>query len=153
MQDILNLKVKHREKFRPFAPVITVEDVPDWFECDKPVPEPADYMLMVYPIKKEKRKIIPAVTHVDGSGRLQVIRKNQHAKYYAVIKEFEKMTKVPILINTSFNIRGEPIVCTPRDAYRCMMGTGIDYLVMGNFMVKREDNPNDMWDSEKLAND
>lgn len=153
MQDILNLKVKHREKFRPFAPVIPLEDVPDWFDCDKPVPEPADYMLMVYPIKKAKRKLIPAVTHVDGSGRLQVIRKTQHPLYYATIKEFEKLSKVPILINTSFNIRGEPIVCTPEHAYRCMMGTGIDYLSVGHFLVKRSDNLRDAWDSEKIAKD
>ncbi len=153
MQDILNLKVKHREKFRPFAPVVPVEKAEEWFECDYPIPEPTDYMLMVYPIKKEKRKIIPAVTHVDGSGRLQTIRRQQNPLYYDLIKEFEKISKVPILINTSFNIRGEPIACSPEDAYRCMMGTGIDYLVMGNFIIKREDNPKDMWDSEKIAKD
>lgn len=153
MQDILNLKVKHREKFRPFAPVIPLEDTKDWFECDDPVPTPADYMLMVYPIKKEKRKIIPSVTHVDGSGRLQVIRREQQPRYYDTIREFGKLSGVPILINTSFNIRGEPIVCTPKDGYRCMMGTGIDSLVMGKFLVHREDNPKDMWDSESLAID
>ena len=108
---------------------------------------------MVYPIKKEYRKKIPAVTHVDGSGRLQTIRRSQHPNYYDLIKEFGKLSKIPILINTSFNIRGEPIVCTPYDAYKCMMGTGIDYLIMNNFLVKREDNPNDMWDSEKYATD
>jgi carbamoyltransferase len=153
MQDILNLKVKHREKFRPFAPVITVEDAPKWFECDLPIPEPADFMLMVYPIKKEKRKLIPAVTHVDGSGRLQTIRRKQNPLYYDLIKAFEKYSKTPILINTSFNIRGEPIVCSPEDAYRCMMGTGIDYLVMGSFIIKRVENQKDIWDSESLAND
>jgi len=153
MADILNLKVKHREKFRPFAPVITVENTYDYFECDKPVPPPTDFMLMVYPIKKDKRKIIPAVTHVDGSGRLQSIRKDQQPLYYGTIKEFEKLSKVPILINTSFNIRGEPIVCTPSDAYKCMMGTQIDYLVMGKYLIKREENPKDIWDSEKLAHD
>lgn len=153
MQNILNLKVKHREKFRPFAPVILFEKVHEWFESDDPVPEPADYMLMVYPIKKAKRKLIPAVTHVDGSGRLQVIRKHQQPLYYGVIKEFENLSGVPILINTSFNIRGEPIVCTPKHAYKCMMGTGIDYLSMGKYLIKREDNPKDMWDSEKYAKD
>lgn len=153
MQDILNLRVKHREKFRPFAPVIPAEDVPDWFDADEPVPEPADYMLMVYPVKKEKRKKIPAVTHVDGTGRLQTIREHQHPRYYNLIRAFEKHSKVPILINTSFNIRGEPIVCTPADAYRCMMGTGIDYLVVENFLIKRSDNLKDEWDSETVAMD
>ncbi len=153
MKDILNLKVKHREKFRPFAPVICLEDVHDYFEADKEIPFAADFMLMVYPIKKKKQPLIPAVTHVDGSGRLQVIRKEQNPLYYAVIKEFGKKSKTPILINTSFNIRGEPIVCTPHDAYKCMMGTGIDYLVMGKYLIKREDNPQHMWDSEKYATD
>jgi len=153
MKDILNKKVKHREFFRPFAPVILFEEVSKWFESDQPVPEPADYMLMVYQIKKEKRKIIPSVTHVDGSGRLQVIRKIQHPLYYQVIKEFQKLTGVPIIINTSFNIRGEPIVCAPQDAYKCMMGTGIDFTIMGSYLIKREDNPKDFWDSEKLAID
>jgi len=143
MQDILNLKVKHREKFRPFAPVIAVENANDYFECDNPIPLPTDFMLMVYPIKKEKQKLIPAVTHVDGSGRLQTIRKEQNYLYWSVIKEFGKLSKVPILINTSFNIRGEPIVCTPYDAYKCMMGTGIDYLIIDKFIIKRDDNLKD----------
>ena len=153
MQDILNLKVKHREKFRPFAPVVCVEDAMDYFECDYPIPIPTDFMLMVYPIREEKRKLIPAVTHVDGSGRLQTIRREQNELYWRVIKEFGKFSGVPILINTSFNIRGEPIVCTPYDGYKCMMGTGIDMLVIDKFLVKREDNAQDMWDSEKLAVD
>lgn len=153
MKDILNLKVKHREQFRPFAPVITAEDTYDYFEADEPLPIPADFMLMVYPIKRNKRKLIPAVTHVDGSGRLQTIRMEQNPRYYAVIKEFEKLSGVPILINTSFNIRGEPIVCTPEHAYRCMMGTGIDYLIMDKFLIARKDNSQHMWDSEKYIND
>ncbi|MGV8140839.1 MAG: carbamoyltransferase family protein [Candidatus Woesearchaeota archaeon] len=153
MQEILNLKVKHREKFRPFAPVVCEDDANKYFECDNPIPLPTDFMLMVYPIKKQYHKVIPAVTHVDGSGRLQTIRRNQNRRYYDVIKEFGKMSGIPILINTSFNIRGEPIVCTPKDAYRCMMGTGIDFLVMGKFLIKRMDNPKDLWDSEKYAKD
>jgi len=152
-QALLNEKVKHREKFRPFAPVVCEDDALKYFECDKPVPEPTDYMLMVYPVKKQWHKKIPSVTHVDGSGRLQTIRKNQNKLYYETIKEFGKLSKIPILINTSFNIRGEPIVCTYRDAYRCMMGTGIDYLVMDKFLIKRSDNPKHMWDSEALASD
>ncbi len=153
MQRILNEKVKHREKFRPFAPVICEDDALKYFDCDKPIPEPTDYMLMVYPIKKQWHKKIPSVTHVDGSGRLQTIRKKQNPLYYNVIKEFGKLSGIPILINTSFNIRGEPIVCTPYDAYKCMMGTGIDYLVIDKFLIKRADNPQDMWDSEKIAKD
>jgi carbamoyltransferase len=153
MQEILNLKVKHREKFRPFAPVVCEDDALTYFECDTPVPEPTDYMLMVYPIKEKWRNIIPAVTHVDGSGRLQTIRKEQNKAYYDLIKEFGELSGTPILINTSFNIRGEPIVCTPYNAYKCMMGTGIDYLIIDKFLVKREDNPQHMWDSEALAND
>lgn len=153
MQEILNLKVKHREKFRPFAPAVCEDDALKYFECDTPVPEPTDYMLMVYPIKKEYHKKIPAVTHVDGSGRLQTVRRHQNPSYYDLIKEFGKLSGIPIVVNTSFNIRGEPIVCTPYDAYKCMMGTGIDYLVMDKFLIKREDHPGDMWDSEKYAKD
>jgi carbamoyltransferase len=153
MQEILNLKVKHREKFRPFAPVVCEDDAKKYFECDIPIPKPTDFMLMVYPIKKQFQKEIPAVTHVDGSGRLQTIRKEDNPVYYDLIKEFGKYTGIPILINTSFNIRGEPIVLSPYYAYRCMMGTGIDYLVLDKFLIKREDNPEHIWDSEKLAKD
>ncbi len=153
MQEILNLKVKHREKFRPFAPVVCADDATTYFDCDTPVPEATDFMLMVYPIKPEWRSKIPAVTHIDGSGRLQTIRREQNPRYYDLVKTFGKRTGIPILINTSFNIRGEPIVCTPEDAYRCMMGTGIDYVVMDRFIIKREDNPRDKWDSERYAVD
>ncbi|MBU1203998.1 MAG: carbamoyl transferase, partial [Nanoarchaeota archaeon] len=138
---------------RPFAPVVCEDDALKYFECDTPIPEPTDFMLMVYLIKKKWHKKIPSVTHVDGSGRLQTIRRKQNALYYNLIKEFGKLSGIPILINTSFNIRGEPIVCTPYDAYKCMMGTGIDYLVMGKFLIKREDNLQDKWDSEKYARD
>jgi len=153
MQEILNLKVKHREKFRPFAPVVCEDDALKYFECDKPIPLPTDFMLMVYPVKKQWHKKIPGVTHVDGSGRLQTIRRNQNPLYYNLIKQFGKLSKIPILINTSFNIRGEPIVCTSYDAYKCMMGTGIDYLVIGKFLIKRQENLRDSWDSEKYAKD
>jgi len=152
-QDLLNDKVKHREKFRPFAPVVCEDDALKYFECDSPIPDPTDFMLMVYPIRKEWHKKIPSVTHVDGSGRLQTIRRDQNQLYYDLIKEFGKLSGVPISINTSFNIRGEPIVCTPYDAYKCMMGTGIDYVVIGKFLIKRGDNPQDRWDSEKYAKD
>lgn len=149
MKDILNLKVKHREQFRPFAPVVTAEDAKDYFDVDTEVP----FMSFVYPVRESKRKMLPAVTHVDGSGRLQTIRREANPRYYDVIREFEKLSKVPILVNTSFNIRGEPIVMTPEHAYRCFTGTGIDYLVIGNFLIKREDNKKDLWDSESLAKD
>ncbi len=153
MQEILNLKVKHREKFRPFAPVVCEDDALKYFDCDTPIPEATDFMLMVYPVREEYRKKIPAVTHVDGSGRLQSVRRFQNTLYYDLIKSFGKKSKIPILINTSFNIRGEPIVCSPFDAYKCMMGTGIDCLVMGHFIIKREDNLRDAWESEKYAKD
>ncbi|MBD3203494.1 hypothetical protein GF327_04320 [Candidatus Woesearchaeota archaeon] len=144
-KDILNNKVKHRESFRPFAPVVCKEDAAEYFECDEPLPNPADFMLMVYPIKKKIQKILPSVTHVDGTGRLQSVSRKSNPLFYDLLREFEKLSGIPILINTSFNIRGEPIVCTPYDAYRCMMGTGIDYLIIENFLVKREDNLQDKW--------
>lgn len=145
MRDILNAKVKHRELFRPFAPVICADDATKYFLCDNPVPNPTDYMLMVYPIMEKEKTKIPAVTHVDNSGRLQTIRENQNPLYYKLIKKFGTLTGVPIIVNTSFNIRGEPIVCSPQDAYRCMMGTEIDYLVIDHYIIKRADNLKDSW--------
>jgi len=153
MKRILNEKVKKRESYRPFAPVVCEDDALTYFNCDKPIPEPTDFMLMVYPIFKEWHKKLPSITHIDGSGRLQTIRKEQNDLYYRLIKQFGKLSTIPILINTSFNIRGEPIVCTPEQAYKCMMGTGIDYLVMDKFLIKRSDNPNDMWNSEASKDD
>jgi carbamoyltransferase len=153
MKEILNQKVKHREGFRPFAPVVCADDVEKYFECDRPLPEPTGFMLMVYPIKKMFRSKLASVAHVDGSGRLQAIRREHNPLYYDLIKGYGKASGMPILINTSFNVRGEPIVCTPYDAYRCMMGTGIDYLVIDRFLVKRDENPEDMWDSESHAKD
>ena len=145
MRDILNEKVKHRELFRPFAPVICADDVTDYFDCDEPLPRIVDFMLMVYNIKKDKRHLIPAVCHVDGSGRLQTIHQEQNPLYYDLIKRFGELTGVPVLINTSFNIRGEPIVCSPQDAFKCMMGTDIDYLVIDHYLVKRADNLKNEW--------
>jgi len=152
-QDLLNRKVKHRELFRPFAPAVCLEDAATYFEIDDPLPEAADFMLMVYPVRVAWRRKLPAITHVDGSGRLQSVRREQNRDYYDLIKEVGAATSIPVIINTSFNIRGEPIVCTPGDAYRCMMGTGIDYLIMEDFLIARIDNPRDMWDSERLAVD
>ncbi len=152
-KEVLNEKVKHRERFRPFAPAVCEDDAPTYFDCDTPIPEPADFMLMVYPVKERWRRTLPSVTHVDGSGRLQAVRRKQNPDYYDLIKEFGKLSGVPIVINTSFNIRGEPIVCTPQDAYNCMMGTGIDCLVMDRFLIWRSENPKDLWDSESSAGD
>ncbi len=136
MKDILNLKVKHREPFRPFAPVITYENMKEYFEGNYEVP----YMLHVFKIKRDKIKKIPAAAHVDGSGRLQTIKKHQNKRYYDLIKEFQKLSGVPILLNTSFNVRGEPIVCNPEDALNCMINTGIDYLVFENILVEKNKN-------------
>ncbi len=149
MKDILNLKVKHREQFRPFAPVVPLEDAKKYFEVDLEVP----FMSFVYPVREEMRLILTAITHVDGTGRLQTITEKQNPMYYKLIKEFKKHSGVPVLVNTSFNIRGEPIVMTPQHAYRCFTGTGIDYLVVGNCLIDRNENKKDLWDSESLAKD
>jgi carbamoyltransferase len=132
MKDILNAKIKHRESFRPFAPSIMEEFVSEYFEIDIPSP----YMLMVAPVKKPKE--IPAVTHVDGTGRLQTVSKESNELYYNLINEFYKITGVPVIINTSMNVMGEPIVNTPEQAYQMIVKTDMDYLVMGNFLVKRD---------------
>jgi carbamoyltransferase len=153
MRDKLNLKVKHREAFRPFAPSVCAEDASTYFECDEPIPAPADSMLMVYPVRPHWRAKLPAVTHVDGTGRVQTVRQNADPLYHALIKSVGEVTGVPMVVNTSFNIRGEPVVCTPEQAYRCMMGTGIDCLVMEDYLIWRHENPADMWDSEATAKD
>lgn len=149
----LNSRVKHREKFRPFAPAVCEDDAVKYFICDKPVPVPSDFMLMVYPVRKEWQEAIQSVTHIDGSGRLQTVRRQCNRLFYELIKEFGRLSGMPMLINTSFNIRGEPIVCTVHDAYKCMMGTGIDALVIGKFLVYRKDNLNDEWDSARVTKD
>jgi carbamoyltransferase len=138
MQDILNAKVKHREMFRPFAPVILEEHVPDFFESDQPLPEIAKYMLMVYPFTKRGKKDISSVVHVNGTGRLQSISKKDNPLYYSLIDHYYQKTGVPVIINTSFNIRGEPIVCYPQDAVNCFLGTDIDYLVIDQFLVSKK---------------
>jgi len=131
MKDILNEKIKHRESFRPFAPSILEEYISEYFDIDKPSP----YMLMVAPVKKPKN--IPAVTHVDGTGRLQTVSKNTNPLYYDLINEFYKITKVPVIINTSMNVMGEPIVNTPEQAYQMIVKTDMDCLVMGNNLVRK----------------
>ena len=133
MKNILNLKIKRRESFRPFAPSIIREAVPDWFETDYDVP----FMLQVYQIRAEKRSRIPAVTHVNGSGRLQSVTQNQNARYYRLIKAFESLTGVPIVLNTSFN-ENEPVVCKTGEALDCFLRTKMDVLVMGNWFIERQ---------------
>ena len=137
MMDIINAKVKHREMFRPFAPVILREKTKDYFVTDKNIPISTDYMLLVYPFKSNVKSKVPAVVHVDGTGRLQTIDEKSNFKYYQLIKTYYQKTGIPLIINTSFNVRGEPIVCTPSDAVKCFLSTEIDYLVIGNYLVKK----------------
>ncbi len=154
MQKNLNLKVKFRESFRPFAPSILREDVDQWFDFSEDSP----YMLLVADVKKNLRyelnesdknlfgidklntirSTIPAVTHIDYSARIQTVHKDTNSKYYALISEFKKLTGCPIIVNTSFNVRGEPIVCTATDAFKCFMGTNLDCLVIGNYFLAKE---------------
>jgi len=134
MKDILNDRIKKREPFRPFAPSILEEHVGDYFEQTHPAPT----MLMVYQIKPEHRASIPAVTHVDGSGRLQTVSRETNERYYQLISDFHRLTCVPVVLNTSFN-ENEPIVCTPRDAIDCFLKTRMDVLYLGNFAVRRND--------------
>lgn len=137
IQDILNAKVKHREMFRPFAPVILKEKVADFLKTDLPLPKIADYMLLVYPFQAKVTADIPGVVHINQTGRLQSIKREDNPLYYDLIKTHQQKTGLPILINTSFNVRGEPIVCTPEDAVKCFLGTGIEVLVMDSFVVKK----------------
>jgi carbamoyltransferase len=158
MQKVLNLKVKYRESFRPFAPSVLREDVADWFELEEDSP----YMLLVADVVKERRRAmtpeeealfgieklnvprseIPAVTHVDYSARIQTVHRETNPAYHALLRRFKEKTGCPVVVNTSFNVRGEPIVCTPEDAFRCFMGTEIECLVVGRcFLVKEEQDP------------
>ncbi len=132
MKDILNARIKKREPFRPFAPSILEERVGEYFEQTHPSPT----MLMVYQVKKDKQSVIPAVTHVDGSGRLQTVSGETNSRYYQLISDFEKLTNVPVVLNTSFN-EDEPIVCTPEEAVNCFQRTRMDVLFLGNYMVQR----------------
>ena len=132
MKEILNLKIKRRESFRPFAPSILREHVADWFETDDDVP----FMMQVYQIREERRATIPAVTHVDGSGRLQTVQQHTNPRYYRLIEAFRRLTGVPMLLNTSFN-ENEPVVCKPEEALACFLRTKMDVLVLGNFVISR----------------
>lgn len=132
MKDILNQKIKRRESFRPFAPSILREAVPDWFETDDDVP----FMMQVFQVREERRKTIPAVTHVDGSGRLQTVYRDTNPRYYRLIEQFAALTGVPIVLNTSFN-ENEPVVCRPEEALDCFLRTKMDLLVLGNWLLRR----------------
>ena len=168
MQKKLNLKIKYRESFRPFAPSVLAEDCKEYFEHDGISP----YMLLVQPVVKNRRKNlpenysslglkeklyhlrsdIPAITHIDFSARIQTVHKETNPKYHQLISAFKKRTGYGVIVNTSFNVRGEPIVCTPEDAYRCFMRTEMDYLVVGNFIFKKSEQPEwkstDNWKNE-----
>jgi carbamoyltransferase len=168
MQSMMNLKIKYRESFRPFAPSVLAERVADYFELDRASP----YMLLVAPVREElrlpltaeeqqlfgieklkvPRSSLPAVTHVDYSARIQTVHQETNSRYYELISHFERKTGCGVLVNTSFNVRGEPIVCTPEDAYRCFRRTEMDYLVLENFLLAKVAQPSeardDSWQAE-----
>jgi len=133
MKNILNLKIKRRESFRPFAPSVLREAVADWFERDDDVP----FMLQVFPIRPDRRAQIPAVTHIDGTGRLQTVDRASNPSYYSLIESFRRLTGVPMVLNTSFN-ENEPVVCRPEEALDCFLRTKMDVLVLGDYLVRRE---------------
>ena len=156
MQSTMNLKIKFRESFRPFAPAVLAERASEYFDLDVESP----YMMIVAPIRDERRELlddgeptdlrdwvnrirsdIPAVTHVDYSARVQTVSEESSPEFHAIIAEFDALTGCPVVINTSFNVRGEPIVCTPQEAYRCFMRTGMDYLVLGSYLLSKADQP------------
>jgi carbamoyltransferase len=132
MKALLNAKIKRRESFRPFAPSVLEEAVPDWFEESDAVP----FMMQVFQIKVEKQALIPAVTHVDGSGRLQTVSRKTNPRYYQLIEAFCDLTGIPMVLNTSFN-ENEPVVCEPREALNCFLRTNMDVLVLGNACLYR----------------
>jgi carbamoyltransferase len=133
MKDIINAKVKFREAFRPFAPSVLKEHAHEYFEM--PPGMDAPFMLLVPKVRPEMHAVLPAITHEDGTGRVQTVTEEDNGRYYRLIKTFGKRTGVPVVINTSFNVRGEPIVCSPRDAVNTFLNTGIDVVVMGNFLA------------------
>jgi len=133
----VNLKIKFRESFRPFAPTVLEERAADYFDLDRESP----YMLLVADVHPNKREEIPAVTHVDGTARIQTINHDQNPKYYDLIKAFDDRTGCAVIINTSFNVRGEPIVESPADALNCFLHTHMDYLVLGNYLLSKQDMP------------
>jgi carbamoyltransferase len=157
MQSVMNLKIKYRESFRPFAPSVLREHLAEWFEINVDSP----YMLLVAPVKTERqipmtnaqrslwgidqlnvpRSDIPAVTHVDYSARVQTVDRETNPRYHELITRFHALTGCPVVVNTSFNVRGEPIVCTPKDSWLCFMRTEMDALVVGSFVLRKEQQP------------
>jgi carbamoyltransferase len=154
MQSVMNLKVKFRESFRPFAPIVLRERAADYFELEVDSP----YMLLVAPVREglrvplpagvsglellqAERSQLPAVTHVDYSARIQTVTRASNALLHELLERFDRATGCAVLVNTSFNVRGEPVVCTPDDAYRCFMNTEMDYLIMGSFVIDRVAQP------------
>lgn len=137
-KEVLNLRVKHREPFRPFAPVIMLEEAAEWFELDGVNPE-SGFMLRVCPFKEEKKPLVPAVVHVDGTGRIQTVTREANGRFYELVRKFYEKTGVPIVLNTSFNVMGMPIIETPQDALLCLLSTGLDYCVLEDFIVKKRD--------------
>ena len=133
MKDKINAQVKHREPFRPFAPSCPIEDTSRFFEQN--VADP--FMLKVCNVLPDKKVVLPAITHVDGTARLQTVHPETNPRFYRLLKEFGKNSGVPVLLNTSFNVMGEPIVESPNDAIRCFFTTGLDYLVMGNYILSK----------------
>ncbi|MFN3868074.1 MAG: carbamoyltransferase, partial [Hyphomicrobiaceae bacterium] len=133
MKDTVNKRVKHRQSFRPFAPVVLAERSAEIFEGEEESP----FMLLAKKVHPDWKDRIPAIVHVDGTARVQTVRENQNPKLYRLLKEFEKLTGVPVLLNTSFNVRGEPIVETPQDALACFLSTGLDYLALGDILVSK----------------
>ncbi len=132
MQARLN-DIKDREDFRPVAPVVLEEDAPSWFQ----EAEVSPFMLFVYPVREEKAGLIPAVRHTDGTARVQTVNARQHPLYYELISEFKALTGIPVLVNTSFNTRGEPIVCSPRDAIECFWTSPFDALIINSFILEK----------------
>lgn len=142
MKDIVNVKIKFREPFRPFAPSVLVEKAGDYFDLDHPERHyPARFMLYVTDVRESKRDVLPAITHVDGTGRLQTVRKELNPKYYSLIETFGDATGVPVVLNTSFNLKGEPIVNTPGEAFNSFSKSGMDMLVLGNYIVDKDKLP------------
>ena len=139
MKDIVNIKIKFREPFRPFAPSVLSECAGEYFDLpDISRNYPARFMLMVAPVCEEKRAIIPAVTHVDGTARIQTVFKDESPRYHRLIEKFGEATSVPLLLNTSFNLKGEPIVNTPENAYHTFSSSGMDVLVLENCLVCKD---------------
>jgi carbamoyltransferase len=132
MKDILNLKIKRRESFRPFAPSILREEVREWFEQEDDVP----FMMEVFQVREEKRSLIPATTHADGSGRLQTVHKDTNPRYHRLISAYKAITGVPMVLNTSFN-ENEPVVCRPQEALDCFLRTKMDVLVLNDWIITR----------------